>query len=242
MFGQGGGDGESDTHGRRRRLSRMRARFRDRSLTVLLAVQLLLIFGIGPLLSLGVRISPSLAAFALLAVVFAVIVAAPSVVPMLAVIAALLFNAAAALLLRLPEAGALIDWADAIGSVLSIAGLSWVVIQVVFSPGPIDRHRIVGAVVLYLNVALLFESLYRLIAALSPGAFTGLPPVFEQRHTTGDLIYFSLVTLTTVGYGDITPVHPIARSLANMEALIGQLYPAIILARIMTLYRTERGR
>ena len=93
---------------------------------------------------------------------------------------------------------------------------------------------------LYLNVALLFEALYRLIAKLSPGAFIGLPATYDSARATGDLIYFSMVTLATLGYGDIAPVHPVARSLASLEALIGQLYPAIILARIMTLYRTDR--
>ena len=227
-------------HHRQRRLTRLRERFRDKSLTVLLAVQVFLIFGVGPLLSLGIRISPTLAGSVLLLFVAAVIVAAPTLVPMLAVILALVFNAAAALLLQLPNAGALTFWADMISGVLAIAALSWVVIQLVFGPGQIDRHRIIGAVVLYLNVALLFESFYRLIAELSPGAFTGLPPVISRARTSGELIYFSMVTLTTVGYGDIAPVHPIARSLANMEALIGQLYPAIILARIMTLYRADR--
>ena len=53
-------------------------------------------------------------------------------------------------------------------------------------------------------------------------------------------MYFSMATLTTVGYGDIAPVHPVARSLANMEGLFGQLYPAIILARVMGLYQTRR--
>jgi hypothetical protein len=49
------------------------------------------------------------------------------------------------------------------------------------------------------------------------------------------LIYYSFVTLTTVGYGDITPLHPTARSLAMAEALIGQLYPAILIARLVSL-------
>jgi hypothetical protein len=53
------------------------------------------------------------------------------------------------------------------------------------------------------------------------------------------LIYFSFVTLTTVGYGDVTPVHPLARSLALMEGLTGQLYPAILLARLVTLHAQE---
>jgi hypothetical protein len=107
----------------------------------------------------------------------------------------------------------------------------------VFSPGPIDRHRIVGAIVLYLNVALVFDALFRLVAGLSPSAFSGLPPGLDMRKLSGELMYFSMATLTTVGYGDIAPVHPVARSLANLESLIGQLYPAIILARVMTLYR-----
>ncbi|HUB63281.1 MAG TPA: potassium channel family protein, partial [Methylocella sp.] len=48
--------------------------------------------------------------------------------------------------------------------------------------------------------------------------------------------------LTTVGYGDITPVHPIARSLCNLEAIIGQLYPATLLARLVTLELEDRHR
>jgi hypothetical protein len=53
--------------------------------------------------------------------------------------------------------------------------------------------------------------------------------------TTGpsNLIYFSFVTLTTTGYGDIFPVHPIARSLCNLESIFGQLYPATLIARLV---------
>ncbi|HTC04866.1 MAG TPA: potassium channel family protein, partial [Xanthobacteraceae bacterium] len=49
------------------------------------------------------------------------------------------------------------------------------------------------------------------------------------------LLYFSFSTLTTVGYGDITPVYPLARNLANLEAVIGQLFPATLLARLISL-------
>ena len=56
------------------------------------------------------------------------------------------------------------------------------------------------------------------------------------------LVYYSLVTLTTVGYGDITPVHSLARSLATAEALIGQLYPAILIARLVSLEVESRQR
>ena len=58
----------------------------------------------------------------------------------------------------------------------------------------------------------------------------------------GNLIYFRLVTLTTIGCGDIAPLHPCVRSLANVEAIIGQIYPATLLARLLTLeLANERG-
>jgi Ion channel len=57
----------------------------------------------------------------------------------------------------------------------------------------------------------------------------------DNLTNASDLIYFSFVTLTSVDYGDIIPVHPVARSLANVEAIIGQFYPATLLARLVTL-------
>ena len=56
------------------------------------------------------------------------------------------------------------------------------------------------------------------------------------------MTYFSFVTLTTVGYGDILPVHPLARSLANLEAIIGQLYPATLLAGLWPFEIEDRRR
>ena len=68
-----------------------------------------------------------------------------------------------------------------------------------------------------------------------PNAFAGLRPQQGNLPAAGDLIYFSFVTLTSTGYGDIVPLHPFARGLANVEAIIGQLYPATLLARLVTL-------
>jgi hypothetical protein len=68
-----------------------------------------------------------------------------------------------------------------------------------------------------------------------PTAFSGLQPLQDNLAVASNLIYFSFVTLTSVGYGDIVPVHPVARSLTNVEQVIGQLYPATLLARLVTL-------
>ncbi|MEO8129274.1 MAG: potassium channel family protein, partial [Bryobacteraceae bacterium] len=73
--------------------------------------------------------------------------------------------------------------------------------------------------------------MYAILAATTAAAFTGSLPTHQSLFHWG---YFSLVTLTTLGYGDITPVTHFARSLATLEALIGQLYPAIIIARLVS--------
>lgn len=101
----------------------------------------------------------------------------------------------------------------------------------VFGPHRRVAERLYGAIALYLLLALIFGAIYTTIAAVVPDAFAGSAP---QRAVLFDWGYFSLVTLTTVGYGDITPVARIARSIAALEALIGQLYPAIIIARLVS--------
>jgi len=74
-------------------------------------------------------------------------------------------------------------------------------------------------------------ALFTFIGSLVPKAFSGLS-LEDSPALASNLIYFSFVTLTTTGYGDIFPVHPIARSLCNLESIFGQLYPATLLARL----------
>ena len=103
-----------------------------------------------------------------------------------------------------------------------------------FEPGRITYHRVIGAILLYLTIGLVFVALYTLVGAYSPNAFSGLT-VAARVSLPSDLVYFSFTTLTTVGYGDIVPVDPVARSLSNIEAIVGQLYPATLLARLVSL-------
>ena len=102
--------------------------------------------------------------------------------------------------------------------------------------------QVLGGVVLYLNIGLTFATIYALIENVSPGAFhaaaAGAGPPLHPSY----FIYFSFVTLTTVGYGDIVPVHAAARSMATLEAALGQLYPAIILARLVSIEVSQRDQ
>jgi len=108
------------------------------------------------------------------------------------------------------------------------------VANVAFGQGRVTIHRIMGAVILYLSIALVFGNAYRACAMTLHPSFNGLNGA--RGHSLSELLYFSLTTLTTTGYGDITPVHPFVRSLANLEAVIGQLFPATLLARLVTLH------
>ena len=104
----------------------------------------------------------------------------------------------------------------------------------VFGGGRISYHRIVGAVLLYLLIAVTFATLFAFVGLSISDTFKGI--AFEDDSAlASSLFYLSFVTLTSTGYGDIIPVHPIARSLCNVESIIGQLYPATILARLVTL-------
>jgi hypothetical protein len=87
----------------------------------------------------------------------------------------------------------------------------------------------------YLLIGLIFASLYEVVARLAPDAFAGNVVLRPGQVQGGDFVFFSFVTLTSTGYGDVVPVHPVARSLAMLEAMTGQLYPAIILARLVSL-------
>lgn len=117
--------------------------------------------------------------------------------------------------------------------------LGTVVAEAVFGRGRINYHRIVGAVLLYLLIAVGFGALFAFIGLSIPGSFKGI--AFEDNGAlASDVFYLSFATLTTTGFGDVVPVYPLARSLCNMEAIVGQLFPATLLARVVTL--ELRGR
>jgi hypothetical protein len=119
------------------------------------------------------------------------------------------------------------------------ATLGVVVTKAVFGPGYITFHRIVGAVLVYLLVAVGFACLFTFIGLSIDGAFNGIT-FADDRSLANKVFYLSFATLTTTGYGDIVPVHPWARSLCNIEAVFGQLYPATLLARLVTLELGEQ--
>ena len=91
----------------------------------------------------------------------------------------------------------------------------------------------------YLLIGILFATLYTLLDRIQPGSL-GLALGSGPSEQTWDSFYFSFVTLTTLGYGDITPNFGVARSLAPLQALLGQLYLAALVARLVGLWTAQQ--
>jgi hypothetical protein len=118
-----------------------------------------------------------------------------------------------------------------------------VVLRSVLARGPVTGDRIAGAVVVYLLLGLVWMLIYTLLMVWDPGAFH-LPGGLAGRLGEGGeytFLFFSFVTLTTLGYGDITPVTPAGQTAAWFEATTGQLYLAILIARLVGLHLAHSG-
>lgn len=130
-----------------------------------------------------------------------------------------------------------LECSNAIVSGIFVALLIGVIVVQVFREGPINFHRIAGSIALYMLVGLLFASMYAFLDFLDPSAFN-IAPYLDSRDphiVAGNLIYYSFITLTSVGFGDIAPVHPVAKTTTMLEAMVGQLFPAILLARLVAM-------
>ncbi len=207
---------------------------REPGLTALLIIEALLIFLVVPLTGMGVLPEFILPAMFILLVISILVVTWHSHIASIAVTAAVLLSPIGTFIWR-EHPTPLTEWLSAGGRLLAISAVSLTIARAVFASGRVTFHRVQGAVVLYLNFALLFFTIYRLIEVLLPNSFSNLPHAGAEYGSGAALLYFSFSTLTTLGYGDIVPVHPLARSLANLEGVIGQLYPATLLARLVSL-------
>lgn len=107
----------------------------------------------------------------------------------------------------------------------------------------IEPATIYQAACVYMMLGVVFAFFYASIGDMDPGAFNPVPqpgaPAALPAAGLAKWVYFSFVTLTTVGYGDITPVAPAARSLVILEALLGQFFVAVLVARLVGLLQTQ---
>ena len=138
---------------------------------------------------------------------------------------------------------------------LEIAGMSieafllgYIILLVsvdIFTTNEVDANTLCGSVSVYLLLGGFFAMLYSIVYMVDPANFAGITEIEGQDPTLGPnrtMIYFSLVTLTTLGYGDIHPTTAITRSITNVESIIGQLYLTVLVARLVGQHLVDRAQ
>jgi hypothetical protein len=157
-------------------------------------------------------------------------------------------------IVRVAAVGVLCAWLPALGSVafgsrtvasgvpallsvLLVAAAPYVIARALWRRRIVDIHTVLGAICVYVLLGMLFAFVYEAIGTLGPTDF------FVQTHTpdTADYLYFSFVTLTTVGYGDFTAATHFGRALAVLEALFGQIYLVTVVSLVVSRLVTRPG-
>lgn len=128
-------------------------------------------------------------------------------------------------------------------SSLAIIGFLFVAIvytlkQVLFGT-EINVNRLVGAICVYLIIGVTWAMFYTLADSIQPDSFAGFSPG-DDLGWDSEWLYFSFVTMTTLGYGDILPISATARGLAYIQAVVGQFYVAILVAGLVSAYIGKR--
>jgi voltage-gated potassium channel Kch len=129
-----------------------------------------------------------------------------------------------------------------------LALTDWAILRQVLRATRVTNDTISGAICGYLLLGLIFAFIYALIALAYPNSFLiegkvlhpELHKLFYQ-HEIGNLIYYSYVTMATLGYGDIAPLSAPARMIAVLEAIAGQFYVAILIARLVSIRYSKWG-
>jgi hypothetical protein len=215
------------------RLDLLRERWSDPLLTTLTVLLILMMFVFAPLQAVGIKLFQVLSFLSALGLIAGIFLLSGSPTVVVALLSA--FGMAGTAAWSRLNAPSVLDVYLLAGALL-IMGVAMVgvVARTVFAAGRVTHHRITGAILVYLSIALTFTALFTIVGLLVPNAFSGMT-FKDDPALASNVIYFSFVTLTSTGYGDVFPVHPVARSLCNLETIIGQLYPATLLARLVSL-------
>lgn len=121
--------------------------------------------------------------------------------------------------------------------ILFFAHLVTTIGKEVFTSKNVNLNTISGSICIYILLSVIWTFLYDLVLIVDPHAFSFN---LDSVHPHANFSYFSLVTLTTLGFGDITPVAPIAQSLTVLEALLGQIYLTVLVARLVGLHLSQQ--
>lgn len=216
----------------------------ERRFTVLLGAMLVYLLAVPALQRMALddgaiwpnALATGLLAVMLLSAVFSVAGhRATRIVAIILAVPALLFR-----LLHTMSPGSVSEMIPFVLAILVLALIAAVILRTLFRPMRVTGETIAASLCVYVLLVLIWAFAYALVNILQPGSFAY--SLADQLGPDTDLansvlpVYFSLVTITTLGYGDIVPASPVAQMLASMEALVGQMYIAILVARLVALH------
>lgn len=115
----------------------------------------------------------------------------------------------------------------------------YLIFQDILASKKVTLDTILGSICIYLLLGILWGLIYAICLIFDDNAFS---QSISDQSPLRTLIYFSFTTLTTVGYGDISPVSPLTKMLTNLQAIIGQMYPAIIVSILVSIYTSDRSK
>jgi hypothetical protein len=113
-----------------------------------------------------------------------------------------------------------------------------VILAHIFRSSEVTADTIFGAIAAYMFLALAFSRAFAIMEGASPAAFS----LREGVDVDLELLYFSFVTIATLGYGDVTPRLPIAQIVSVLEAVVGQFYVAVLIAWLVSVHAGRRGK
>ncbi|HEV3305393.1 MAG TPA: ion channel [Candidatus Sulfotelmatobacter sp.] len=210
----------------------------DLGLTLVTISVTILIFVITPLRDAGLRGRIFFNVVVEVLMIYGAIVANPSRIFRVFVIATVLATSLVLAAGRLHPT----PFLHLFGSVLATITLLLyvrIVLLVMFRAGPVTWSRIQGGVCAYLLLGMAWASGFQFLEQLRPGSFRFVSAPADLDQLTAKLTYLSFATLTTIG-SDITPVNPFARSLTTAEAVVGQLFPAILIGALVAMAMQPR--
>ncbi len=114
------------------------------------------------------------------------------------------------------------------------------ILEFIFTTDKVTHHVIFGAISVYLLIGIAWSILYLVLESFYPGSFSNIPAPDAQPPSS--FVYFSFVTITTLGYGDISPLTSRAKALAIGEALVGQIYMTVLVAWLVGMYVSHKAR
>ena len=211
----------------------------ESALPYLAAVLFVLVFVAWPLVDVGLLVRPLFGmVFLIISLTGLYVIGAPGrVVSVVLTLGGIVFVLQTTMLVFPSDTAAILN---EVAAQLFLLVLCAVLLGRVMGPGRVTPNRIVGAVVVYLLFAIQFAFMFAMVERFSSGAFVmgQAPPA--SGWTGWSFFYLSMITLTSLGLSDITPVHAFARSLVMLEALLGQLYMTVLVARLVSLEVAHR--